>query len=61
MRYSQKELLFIAERIDKQLYELSDWEQSFFKSVQSRIVQGLTLSSKQVEVLSKIWDKVDLN
>lgn len=60
MKYSQKELLFIVERIDKQAYELSEWEQSFFSSIKPRIENGLLLSSKQHECLSKIWDRLDL-
>ena len=48
------------ERIDKQAYELSEWEQSFFDSVKPRIEKKLPLSPKQAEVLSKIWDKLDL-
>lgn len=60
MKYSQKELLFIVERIDKQAYELSEWEQSFFSSVRPQIEKGLPLSPKQAECLSKIWDKLDI-
>lgn len=60
MKYSQKELLFIMERLDKQAYELSEWEQSFFSSVRPRIEKGLPLSPKQAEVLSKIWDKLEI-
>jgi hypothetical protein len=60
VKYSQKELNFIVERIDKQAYELSEWEQSFFASVKPRIEKGLPLSPKQAEVLSGIWDKIDL-
>ena len=60
MKYSQKELLFIAERLDKQSYELSEWEKTFFASVKPRIQNGLALSAKQAECLSKIWNKIDL-
>ena len=58
MKYTDKELLFIVERIDKQLYELTEWEQNFFVSVKPRVLAGIPLSSKQHEVLSRIWDKL---
>ena len=60
MKYSDKELLFISERIEKQLYELSDWEKGFFESINPRIKAGILLSSKQQECLSKIWDKLEV-
>lgn len=60
MKYTQKELEFIVERIDKQTYELSEWEQGFFASVKLRVENGLPLSPKQAECLSKIWDKLEL-
>lgn len=58
MKYTDKELMFIAERIEKQMYELSEWEQGFFNTVNPRIKAGLPLSSKQAECLSSIWDKL---
>ena len=58
MKYTDKELSFIADRIEKQLYELTEWEQSFFLSVAPRIRAAIPLSSKQQEIISKIWDKL---
>ena len=58
MKYGDKELQFIADRIEKQMYELSEWEQGFFTSVAPRIKAGIPLSSKQAKCLSKIWDKL---
>lgn len=58
MKYSDKELLFIADRIEKQRYDLTEWEQGFFSSVNPRIKAGIPLSEKQHECLSKIWDKL---
>jgi len=59
MKYSNKELNFIADRIEKNLYELNDWEQGFFKTVKPRIRSDIPLSSKTHECLSKIWDKLE--
>jgi len=59
MKYSDKELNFIADRIEKQMYELSDWEQDFFNSIKSKIRSAVPLSSKQSECLSRIWDKLE--
>ena len=59
VKYTDKELLFIVDRISKNLYELSDWERSFFESIHPRVLAGIPLSSKQQEVLSKIWDKLE--
>lgn len=59
MKYADKELNFIADRIEKQLYELTEWEESFFKSVLPRIRAAIPLSDKQQEIVSKIWDKLE--
>jgi hypothetical protein len=59
MKYTDKELLFIGERINKNLYELSEWEKGFFESVYPRILAGVPLPHKQLESLSKIWDKLE--
>lgn len=59
MKYTDKELLFIVDRIAKQLYELTEWEQNFFASVKPRVLAAIPLSSKQHEVLSRIWDKLE--
>lgn len=58
MKYGDKELRFIADRIEKQFYDLSEWERGFFKTVSHRIKSGLPLSDKQSECLSKIWDRL---
>jgi hypothetical protein len=58
MKYSDKELCFMVERIEKQQFELNEWEQGFFASIRPRILAGIPISSKQHECLSKIWDKV---
>lgn len=60
MKYSQKELEFIIERIDKQSYELTEWELGFFNSIKPKVENGLTLTDKQNECLNKIWDRLDL-
>lgn len=59
MKYSDKELGFIVDRIDKQSYELTEWELGYFESVKKRVRAGLSLSPKQAECLSKIWDKFE--
>lgn len=58
MKYSSNELKFIADRIDKLEYILTEWETQFFHSVRSRVLADIPLSSKQHECLSKIWDKL---
>lgn len=58
MIYSQKELEFIVDRIEKQTFELNEWEKGFFQSVSSKIKSGVKLSNNQKEKLSEIWDKL---
>ena len=60
MKYSDKELLFIVERLDKSMYQLTEWEQSFFSTVKPRILAGIPISDKQHAALSKIWDKIQI-
>ncbi len=38
--------------------ELSDWEEEFIESIQSRVDEGRGLSDRQLECLKKIWDRV---
>lgn len=35
---------------------LSDWERSFIDSIGTQIAAGRTLSSKQAEILDRIWE-----
>lgn len=35
---------------------LSDWERSFIDSISSQIAAGRTLSSKQADILDRIWE-----
>ena len=60
MKYSNKELQFIIQRLSLLEYDLSEWEVGFVNSVAPRIAQGLPLSDKQMSTLSKIWDKVPM-
>lgn len=57
MKYSDKELLFIVERLEKSMSQLTEWEQGFFATVKPRILAGIPISDKQHSALSKIWDK----
>lgn len=59
MKYSDTELKFIVERIDKQQYALTEWEQGFFKTVKALVEADKPLSAKQAECLSKIWDRME--
>lgn len=38
--------------------KLSDWESNFIDSLSKQMAQGRTLSTKQCDVLDKIWEKV---
>lgn len=58
MKYGQEELKFIVERIDKNLYELTDWEKTFFHDIAPLVRNNKPLSPKQAECLSRIWDKI---
>ena len=35
---------------------LSDWERSFIDSIGTQVAAGRTLSSKQAEILDRIWE-----
>lgn len=35
---------------------LSDWERSFIDSIGQQLAAGRALSSKQTEILDRIWD-----
>lgn len=58
MKYSQKELEFIVDRIDKNLFSLNNWERDFFNNVKCIVQSGGALSPARHETLSKIWDKL---
>jgi hypothetical protein len=51
----------MVEAIDRAVedgsYDLTDWEEGFLKSIRRLISEGVTISSKQDEVLEKIWSK----
>jgi hypothetical protein len=58
MLYTQKECDFLIRQIQHMHSQLSAWEESFMVSVQTRRLQGFDLTPKQIETLSKIWDKL---
>lgn len=58
MLYSMKECDFILERIEKENPSLTDWEENFLRSVKAARSIGAGLTNKQVECLSRIWDKI---
>lgn len=37
---------------------LSDWERTFIDSLRSQIEAGRTLTTKQIDTLDTIWEKV---
>lgn len=60
MLYTTKEINFILERIDKQLYLLSDWETNFINSIKKQLQNNQSLTPHQNKKLNEIWDKVDV-
>lgn len=58
MKYSQKELLFIVNCIDKQSYELNAWEKRFVSNIKDLVEHEIQLSASQAEKLSEIWDRL---
>ncbi len=38
--------------------ELTGWESDFMDNVEKRVAEGKDLSSKQLESLEEIWDRV---
>ena len=58
MLYTQKECDFLIRQIQHQASQLTAWEESFITSVFSRRLQGFDLTPKQIETLSKIWDRL---
>lgn len=55
MLMTEKEYDFILEQLD--MNSLTEWEFEFIKSIKQRRFIGQTLTTKQIECLSKIWDK----
>lgn len=37
---------------------LSQWEQEFVGSIEERLAEGRTLTPRQLEVLTAIWDRI---
>ena len=59
MKYGQKEFEFIVGRINHMLFELNEWETEFMASITPKVNNGILLSSKQQEIVSKIWDRLE--
>ena len=55
MLYTDKECDFILTQLNDSY--LTEWEQTFVNSIREARKQGRRLSIKQIEVLSRIWDK----
>ena len=53
----EKEYNFILEQID--MNSLTEWEFNFVQNIkQRRMLTGKPLTTKQIECLSKIWDRI---
>jgi hypothetical protein len=59
MKYGQKEFEFIVGRINHLLFELNEWETDFMASITPRVKNGIVLTNKQQEIVSKIWDRLE--
>ncbi len=57
MLLTKKEYTFIIDQLDKQRYDLNEWENGFLDSVKKEAEQDKPLSVKQLQTLSRIWDK----
>lgn len=52
------EYLTMIQDCKRREYELSDWESGFVESIKNKLVNGTTLTGKQIEKLGLIWDRV---
>lgn len=55
MLYTMNECDFILSQLNH--IDLTDWEENFVASIEAQRKAGKTLSDKQIETLSRIWDK----
>ena len=51
------EIKFILDELGKPMYDLTEWEAGFLRSVRSHFALYGSLSAKQMQTLSRIWDK----
>ena len=48
----------IERAVEENRLDLSEWESGFLESVKAAVQHGRTLSDKQEDVLTKIWEKI---
>ncbi len=51
------EYLQLVDDCEERESKLSDWERGFVESIRSRLEQGITLTPKQTETLSNVWER----
>lgn len=57
----QDEYFTMVEDCENRESQMSEWECNFIESIRSQIEDDRILSSKQIETLENIWDKVTRN
>lgn len=55
---TQDEILQMIQDCESRESKLTDWERGFIESIQSQLAKGKSLSPKQDEKLSSIWEKI---
>lgn len=54
----EEEILQMIEDCEARQDQMSEWEQSFIDSISVQLGRGSSLSIKQTQTLTRIWDKV---
>lgn len=52
------EYMTMIEDCENRSDRLTDWEADFVDSIKNQLIEGRSLSSKQTEVLDRIWERV---
>jgi hypothetical protein len=55
----QDEYLAMIRDCEENDSKLTDWERNFLDSVSDALSKGYTLSTKRLDVLNTIWEKVN--
>lgn len=55
---NNEEILQMIEDCERRDERMSEWEQKFIDSLSHQLTKGRALSTKQEEILTRIWENV---
>lgn len=58
MSINDDDIADMIEDCEKRESMLSDWEREFIDSIGERLSRGRSLTTRQIETLESIWDRV---